>query len=512
MEYGLAAHARERPGKTAMVCGERVVSYGLLNERVDRLANLLRGYGVGSGDRIGVLLRNGFEFFEAMYGAAKISATVVPINFHFRREEIEYILEDSRSKAVLVAAEFLSEVKEIGGARVWLVAGEAANALPSGFRRYEEELVKASPAHPAGVLERSGFNAMIYTSGTTGKPKGVLHPQLDPEAGVQMQLRWAEAWGFRSDDVHLLVGPSYHAAPGGYAQLHLFLGGTVVILDRFDAEQCLANIARHRVTTTHMVPVNFIRILDLPEETRSRYDVSSLRRVLHAAAPCPEAVKWKIMDVFPRDSIWEYYGATEGPGTIISPEEWRRKPGSVGRPWPGIEVKILDEAGNSLPRGEIGLIYLSTPGGRGFEYHNAPEKTASAYRGGFFTVGDVGYLDRDGYLFICDRKIDMVISGGVNIYPREIEEVLHRHPKVADVAVFGIPDEHWGESIKAVVELKREGRADAGELTAFCREHLAAYKCPRSFDFVDELPRDPNGKVLKRSLRDRYWDGRTRKV
>jgi long-chain acyl-CoA synthetase len=218
------------------------------------------------------------------------------------------------------------------------------------------------------------------------------------------------------------------------------------------------------------------------------------------------------MEVFPRDSVWEYYGMTEGAATVISPEEWRRKPGSVGRSWPGIELKILDEAGSELPAGEVGLIYVSPMGGRRFEYHRAPDKTAAAYRGGFFTVGDMGHLDSDGYLFISDRKIDMVISGGVNIYPREIEETLYRHPAVLDVAVFGVPDEHWGEAIKAVVELKKGARADAGALADYCKQHLAAYKCPRSFEFVEELPRDPNGKVLKRKLRDRYWEGRAKKV
>lgn len=506
-EYGLAAHASLRPDKPALIHGERVLTYGALNERANRLANVLQASGVAARDRIGIMLRNSFEFFEAIHAAARIGVAVIPINFHFRREEVEYILDDSGARAMIVGAELAPELQGIEGGRAWLVVGGAA-----GKRSYETALEKASPADPPGAIARTGFNAMIYTSGTTGKPKGVVHPHLDPEVGYQMQILWAQAWDFRTDDVHLLVGPAYHTAPGGYAHLHLFLGATVVILDKFDAERCLGLIARHRVTTTHMVPVNFIRILELPETTRKKYDVSSLRRVLHAAAPCPEDVKWKVMDFFPKDSVWEYYGATEGPGTIISPEEWRRKPGSVGKPWPGIEVRILDEEGRALPPGQIGLIYLSTPGGRRFHYHNAPEKTAASYRDGFFTVGDMGTLDADGYLFICDRKIDMVISGGVNVYPREIEEVLHQHPAVADAAVFGVPDEHWGESIQAVVELGRGARASAEELAAFCKEHLAAYKCPRSFDFVPELPRDPNGKVLKRKLRDPYWAGRVKKV
>jgi long-chain acyl-CoA synthetase len=507
LEYGLPAHARLRPDKTALVHGERSITFRALNERANRLADALATAGVGPGDRVGLMLRNSIEFFETTQGAAKLGAQIVPLNFHFRRDEIEYILDDSEAKAVVVGGDLAAEVAAIGGKRLWLAVGGAP-----GMRSYEEALAGASSEDRPDYVARSGYNAMIYTSGTTGRPKGVVHPRMDAEIGYQMQIRWCQAWDFRTGDVHLMVGPAYHTAPGGYAHLHLFLGATVVIMDKWDAERCLETIARHRVTTVHMVPVNFIRILELPEATRRRHDVSSLRRVLHAAAPCPEDVKWRIMKVFPEDSVWEYYGATEGPGTIISPEEWRKKPGSVGKPWPGIEVRILDEAGKRLAPGEVGLIYVSTPGGRGFEYHKAPEKTASAYREGFFTVGDMGYLDDDGYLFICDRKIDMVISGGVNIYPREIEEALHRHPKVLDCAVFGVPDDQWGEAIKAVVEPKKGERASAAELTAFCKEHLAAYKCPRSFDFVDELPRDPNGKVLKRRLRDPYWEGRKRKV
>lgn len=502
MDYGLSAHARRRPAKPALVFDGRALTYGALDARVNRLARVLLAGGVRAHDRVAVMLRNGFEYFEALHAIARIGATMVPINFHFRREEASYLVADSEAKALIVADEFRAEAP---ASPLPLVVGDADSS-------YERALAAESDAAPPGAVLRHGFNVMIYTSGTTGKPKGVVHPAMDPEFGHQAQSRVAAMWTFTPDDVHLLVGPAYHTAPGGYAFLHLFLGATVVGMRQFDAEQALALIERHRVTTTHMVPVNFIRILDLPEATRRKYDLSSLRRVLHAAAPCPEAVKWRIMDVFPRDSVWEYYGMTEGAATVISPEEWRRKPGSVGRPWPGIELRILDEAGSELQPGEVGLIYVSPMGGRGFEYHKAPEKTAAAYRGSLFTVGDMGYVDADGYLFISDRKIDMVITGGVNVYPREIEETLHRHPAVLDVAVFGVPDERWGESIKAVVELREGASATAGELADFCRERLAAYKCPRSFDLVPELPRDPSGKVLKRKLREPYWADRARKV
>ncbi len=506
--YGLAANAADHPDKPAMIVGERVLTYRQFDERTNRLAHVLLRSGVAAGDRVAAMLPNGCEYFEVMHAVGRMGATMVPINFHFRREEVGYILDDSEAKVVIVGAEFLAEIRDVVGARPCFVVGEAG-----GSASYEAALGAAPAENPPGARLRHGFNVMIYTSGTTGRPKGVIHPTLDAEIGYQSQTLMAAMWGFTGDDVHLVVGPLYHTAPGGYGFLHLFLGATLVIMTKFEAEQALALIERHRVTTTHMVPVNFIRILDLPETTRRRYDVSTLRRVLHAAAPCPEAIKRRIMEYFPADSVWEYYGMTEGAATMISPQDWRRKPGSVGRPWPGIELEILDEAGHRLPAGEVGLIYVSPMGGReGFRYHKAPDKTATAYRGKLFTVGDVGYVDDEGYLFISDRKIDMVISGGVNIYPREIEEVLYRHPEVADVAVFGVPDEHWGEAIKAVVEPKKAATLVAEELAGFCRDHLAAYKCPRSFDFVAELPRDPNGKVLKRKLRDRYWEGRAKKV
>jgi len=259
------------------------------------------------------------------------------------------------------------------------------------------------------------------------------------------------------------------------------------------------------------VPAHFIRILELPPDVRARYDLSSLKKVMHAAAPCPVPVKRRIMEVFPRDSVWEFYGATEGPGTIISPQEWLAHPGSVGRPWPGVAVRVVGDDGRPVPAGEIGTIYLSSPAG-GFEYHNAPDKTAAAFRDGFFTVGDMGYLDTDGYLFIADRRADMVISGGVNVYPAEIESVLAAHPDVIDAAVFGVPDARWGESLHAVVE-PRKGSALAGDdLRSWCRERLADFKCPRAFDLVAELPRDPNGKVLKRQLREPFWAGREKRV
>jgi long-chain acyl-CoA synthetase len=516
-EYGLVAHARNRSDKVALICEGQQLAYGDLNARVNRIARVLAAAGVGAGDRVALMVRNSFAFFEVGQAAAKLRATVVPINFHLKHEEIAYIADDSGARVLIFGGEFRDEVAgalpdmTVPARDQLLMVG--AGTAPPGARRLEDVVAGIDGAEPPQASARSGFNIMVYTSGTTGRPKGVVHPSLDPEHAYQSQLMLARTWDFRTEDVHLLVGPAYHTAPAAYALVHLFMGATIVIMPASDPEEMLRLIDRHRVSTAHMVPANFIRILDLPEDVRRRYDVRSLRRVLHAAAPCPVDVKRRIMDYFPRDAVWEYYGMTEGAGTIISPDDWRRKPGSVGRPWPGVRLSILDEAGNALGPNTPGLIYVSSPAGRrSFAYHNAPEKTESAYRGEFFTVGDIGYLDEDGFLFIVDRKADMVISGGVNIYPAEVEAVLHRHPDVVDVAVIGVPNEKMGEEVKAIVELRRGAQPDADAVVAFCRSHIAHYKCPRSVEFVAVLPRDPNGKVRKRELRERYWAGRSQRV
>jgi long-chain acyl-CoA synthetase len=512
MTYGLAANAAATPDRTALVCGPRRLSYRELERRVNRVAHALAARGVGAGGRVALLLPNGPEFLAVTHAAAKLGALAVPINYRWRRAEIAYVLEDATPDVFVLDAAFVAE-----GAAARAAAGRPALERclvvggTAGLPAFEDTVAAAPETPPETGIPPGGFNVLVYTSGTTGRPKGVMHPTFDPRVGFESQKRIVEMWGFTPDDVHLVAGPMYHTMPNAYASQHLFVGATVVVMPRFDAEECLRLIAAERVTTSSMVPAHFIRLLALPADVRERYDLSSVRKIMHAAAPCPAEVKRRIMALFPPDSIWEFYGATEGPGTIISPSEWLEKPGSVGRPWPGIRVQILDDDGHELPPGEIGTIYLSSLGSRKFSYHNAPEKTAAAFRGDFFTVGDLGWLDADGYLFIADRRTDMVISGGVNIYPAEIEAALVAHPDVVDAAVFGIPDERWGESLLAVVE--RRGTAlDAAAVQAWCRERLADYKTPRGVEFIAELPRDPNGKVLKRQLREPYWSGRERTI
>ncbi|MBV8305294.1 MAG: AMP-binding protein, partial [Acidimicrobiia bacterium] len=313
---------------------------------------------------------------------------------------------------------------------------------------------------------------------------------------------------------HLVPAPLYHTAAMTFGLNSLHMGHTVVLMDKWDAEETLRLGERYRCTTSHMVPTMFHRMLALPEDTRKKYDVSSWTHVIHAAAPCPVEIKKRMLEWW-GPTIYEYYAATEGGGTLVTPEEWVKKPGTVGKPWPISEVKIFDDEGNELAPNEVGTVWMSMGADRSFEYYKDKKKTDETFRENFFTVGDAGYLDEDGFLFLVDRKSDMIISGGVNIYPAEIESVLLTHPKVGDAAVFGIPHEDWGEEVKAVVEPAASiepGPALVDELMAFAAERLAKYKLPKTIDFVPELPRDPNGKLYKRKLRDPYWQGREKAI
>jgi long-chain acyl-CoA synthetase len=347
----------------------------------------------------------------------------------------------------------------------------------------------------APVRDRGAGPALVfYTSGTTARPKGIVIPGFGAER-MRMGMEGQVAlWQWTVDDVHLLCGPAYHAGPCGWTHTALFIGATTVVMPSWDAREWLRLVEKHRVTRGFMVPAHFIRLLEVPEEERASYDLSSLRLLVHAAAPCPVPVKRRVIEWLGPFGceIHELYGASEGGATRISPSEWLERPGSVGLPWPGIEVRIVSESGERLPAGEQGLIYITPMAGK-FEYRNDPEKTAQAWRDDAFTVGDIGYLDDDGYLFITDRASDMVLWGGVNIAPREVEEVLYAHPAVVDCAVFGIPDERSGERLKAMVETRSE--VDVEQLESFVRERLADYKVPKDWELVDELPRDSTGKV-----------------
>lgn len=499
---GLAQRARVTPDKAALIMGSRSLSFAQLDARVNRLAHALRRAGIGRSDAVGAALENGFEWFELLNAVGKLGAQLVPIGYRLKGPEIAFLLTDSAARVIIGTAALRDEIDrgldEVGWTddRLWVIGAEP----PWRGRSYEAALAAEHSDEPPNSLI-GGYNTMIYTSGTTGRPKGIER-SIDPALAHLSMVGIANMWEIEPADVHLITGPLYHTAPSSYGQMHLLVGATSVLLTQFDAADALRAIERHRVTTTFMVPTHFNRIVQLPESVRRGTDVSSMRLVLHSAAACPMHVKRAIMEVFPPRSVIEFYGASEGGFTRISAEEWLQKPGSVGRPWPGVQVRILDDDGVECPSGQVGMIYGKTP--MTFQYRGAPEKTASVFRDGYFTAGDLGYLDDDGYLFIADRRTDLIISGGANIYPAEVEAALLQHPQVADAAVIGIPNADMGKSVLAIVEPRAGERIDQDELLAFVRRDLAHYKCPRRIELVAQLPREPQGKVRKHELIARY--------
>ena len=481
---GLAAIAAADPDRVALVCGDGRTTFGQLDRGANAMAHAFAAAGVGAGERVAVMLGNAPGTFAAWYGAARRGALVVPVSTRLTAPEAAWIVGDS---GALVLVHDGSEAA-------------AAAAAATGARLLavdDPSLTGGADEPPDDEYLGNAVVTMSYTSGTTGRPKGITRPVPVPTKTAPPNP-YAQFWGLRPDDVHLMCGPGYHMAPAAYSQMSLNEGGTVVIMCRWDATEALRLIEAERVTTAQMVPANFVRIL---EADWAAFDRSSVRKILHAAAPCPVPVKRRIIDVFPAGSVWEYYGASEGMASVISPEEWLAKPGSVGRPFPGLSVRILDDDGAELAPGEIGAVYISSFAGVRFGYHNDPDKTAGAWRDDHFTVGDLGWLDGDGYLFLADRRTDLILSGGVNIYPAEVETALAEEPDVVDAAVFGLPDERMGQKVHAVVELRPGAPRDAEALLGRLATRLADYKRPRTVEFVDVLPRQDNGKVMKARLR-----------
>lgn len=501
---GIALHAAERPGKAALIMGGVTRTYGELGQRTNRLAHALRALGVRPGGSVAAMLPNGFETFEVALATSRIGARFLPVNWHLKTDEVAWILADSGAAALFAHASVLGQAGLSAGAGCPLVVvGDGAEALAG--ERYEA-LLASAPEDAEILASAPTWAPMFYTSGTTGRPKGVVHGELDAARMAMSQQAQQRLWWWSEDDVYIVSGPAYHAGPGGWAMTALYVGATTVILESWDAPKWLELVGRHRVTRSFMVPSHFIRLLEVPEPQRAAADVSSLRLIVHGGAPCPVNVKRAIMEALAPAEIWELYGMSEGGATRIGPDEWRARPGSVGLPWPGVALRILDPSGAEVPPGHTGLIYVLPPEGARFSYHDDPAKTAEAWREQGFTVGDVGHVDADGYLFITDRASDMVIRGGVNIYPREVEDALYRHPAVVDCAVFGIPDERDGEHLKAVVEVRSQVTPE--QLRDHCMASLDAWKCPSVVELVDALPRDPSGKVLKRLLREAHWAGR----
>lgn len=506
----LAYHASLAPDRVAIrsAFGDR--TWGRLNENANRLARRLRSAGIGPGDGVALLARNRPEFVESLQAIARIGARLTPINWHLEGDEVAYIVDNCEAKALIADIAFASSAGEASRSASRLHTRLAVGGEIEGFDDYEAGLAEHSPTDIEDpVLGLS----MLYTSGTTGRPKGV-HRKPDATPSPLILACRESAACDPANDLSLVTGPLYHAAPLGLnLAIPFAVGVGALLMDRWDAEETLRLIDRYKLTHTHMVATMFHRLLGLPEEIRAKYDLSSMRWLVHGAAPCPVHIK-KAMIEWLGPVLYEYYAATEGGSYWIGSEEWLTKPGTVGRTVEGTCARIFDDDGNEVGVREAGTIYFEAPENR-FEYFKSPEKTASAYHGNYFTMGDMGYVDEDGYLFLTGRSAETIIAGGVNIYPQEIDDVLSQHPAVYEVCTVGVPNEEWGESVLSVVELHPHLEASdelSQELVEWARERLPDYKRPRTVDFATELPRLPTGKILRRQVREPYWAGRERSI
>jgi long-chain acyl-CoA synthetase len=505
------AFVDQQPDKPAVIMATSgfVQTYAELDAAANRLSQLLRATGLQPGDHVALCLENHPRFLEMIWGCHYAGVVYTAASSRLTSEELTYIINDCGARVFITSAYKAAQASEIIAGTPGVERRLMVDGVVEGYESYEA----AMATYPADPLpDRVAGVDMLYSSGTTGQPKGVLPsftPQPLAESGGNVAPMMQMLFGVNVDTVYLSPAPMYHAAPLRFTMGVHRIGGTAVVMEHFDAEQFLALIEQHRVTCTQVVPTMFVRMLKLPDEVRSRYDVSSIGAVIHAAAPCPIPVKKQMIEWF-GPVLHEYYAGTEGNGFVYcNSDMWLGHEGTVGMPI-GCTVHIVGEDGEDLPAFESGTIYFE--GGATFEYHNDPEKTkGSRHPKGWSTLGDVGYLDNDNFLYLTDRKAYMIISGGVNIYPQEAENLLVTHPKVIDVAVFGVPNDEFGEEVKAVVQPGEMPADDEAarvlerELIAFCREHLADVKCPRTIDFRTELPRHPTGKLYKRLLKDEYW-------
>jgi fatty-acyl-CoA synthase len=505
------AYSKDHPDKPAVIMagtGE-IVTYGQLEERSLRLAQLLHDRGLRPGDTYSVLMENVPRYFEAVWAGFRSGMYVTPINRYLTVDEAGYILEDSNSKALIISDAMATALPGLRERAPVCQTRLVIGADHDGYERYEDAIARYR-AEPLGP-EPAG-RTMLYSSGTTGRPKGVRGPlpdKLVSEFVGHVPRLVKNLFEFDTSTVYLSPAPLYHSAPIGFTMSTQAWGGTVVVMDHFDPLDALRFIETYHVTHSQWVPTMFIRMLKLEDAERTKFDLSSHRYAVHSAAPCPRPIKEQMLDWW-GPIIYEYYSGTESVGfCYATPEQWRSHPGTVGRAVNGI-IHICDEAGKEVGPNETGLIYFERDR-QVFEYNNDPEKTRSAFHADhplWASFGDVGYVDEDGYLYLTDRATFMIVAGGVNIYPQEIEDVLVLHPAVADVAVIGVPNADLGEEVKAVVQLADDvvaGPEITQELLAYARERLARFKVPRSIDFVDEVPRLPSGKLYKRALRDQYW-------
>jgi len=509
-----AAHP-QRPAFIMAGSGE-VVTYADLEARSNRLAHLLRAEGLQRLDHYSVYMENNSRFIECCIAGWRSGLYYTCVNSYLKADELAYILSNSESKILITSR----EKEETARAALAQCPNIMRCLVVGGLSAPDPRFVDfdaALASYPATPIADEWLGvAMLYSSGTTGRPKGILRPlpAVPPEQGLPLFDFLKKLWHYREDMIYLSPAPLYHSAPNAAVGLTLDVGGTAIIMEHFDPQRYLELIEKYRVTHTQLVPTMFSRLLKLPEAVRKRYDLSSLKVAIHAAAPCPVQVKEQMIDWW-GPIIDEYYGATEGLGfTACNSAEWLAHKGSVGRVLLG-DLHILDENMQPAPKGTPGEIWFRTA--TPFEYFNDPERTRAARSpdGTMSTVGDVGYVDDDGFLYLTDRATFMIISGGVNVYPQECENLLITHPKVADAAVFGVPNEDLGEEVKAVVQVMPGVAGDAAlasELIAFCRQHLAHIKCPRSVDFIDQMPRLPTGKLYKKPLRDKYWGERGSRI
>lgn len=503
--------ATQFPDKPAVVhatSGEQM-TFGELNDRSNQLAQMFWAKGLRSGDHVAIFMENNLRYFEVVWAALRSGLYLTTVNQYLTDEEAGYIIDDCDAQ-VVVASNYLREIaatlpRFAPKCHTWLMV----DGTIDGYLSYEDSIASQSTEN---LADEPAGQFMLYSSGTTGRPKGIHRPltgeKITEDTGAVGALQKA-MWGFDTNTVYLSPAPLYHSAPISFCTSTLALGGTVVIMQRFDELGALKAIEDHKITHSQWVPTMFTRMLKVPAADRTGFDLSSHKVAIHAAAPCPAGIKQQMFDWW-GPIIYEYYGGTELNGlTHCGPEEWLSHPGTVGKPILG-ELHICDDDGNELPAGEPGIVYFGLPK-MPFSYHNADDKTKDAQHpehANWSALGDVGYVDEDGFLFLTDRATFMIISGGVNIYPQEIEDAMIMHEAVADVAVIGVPDEEMGEAVKAVVQVMPGVTADealAETLLGYAREHIAHYKCPKSVDFLDELPRLPTGKLYKRLLKDSYW-------
>ncbi len=501
---------------TTIICSaQRRLSGAELELRAARAAAGLRELGLSESRTLGLLLRNDFAYFEAMRAARLAGTLGVPINWHFVAEEVRYILDDAKVAVLVVHADLLHRVADIIAPEIVLLVVETPAEIARAYDIAEEHCVvreehtdwqdwvqRFAPLHPPVSPPGS---SMLYTSGTTGRPKGVRRAALSDAKWKAYLASIAHGFGVSAGMRGLITGPLYHSAPNGYAAAGISLGCELHLMPRFAPEPLLAFVEEKRITHMHLVPTMMVRLLRLPVAIRDRYDVSSLQCVTHGAAPCPPQVKQQMIEWW-GPKLREYYGSTEGSlASAVSSKDWLERPGTVGRALPGAVIEIQDDNGSVLGANQTGEIYFRLAQAPPFEYQNLPDARAAIERGALMTNGDVGHLDDAGFLFISDRKRDMVISGGVNIYPAEIESALFAHPQVRDCAAFGIPDDEFGERLAIVVEREPGARIDANDVRAFLTERLAAFKVPKLIDFRETLPRQDNGKIYKAGLRAPYW-------